>query len=243
MTSSATEPVPEDTWSSLLIVAGPSGSGKTTFTQGLYGRRLPPQILSILPQCLFYAPNMDPKFPMRLNRPPSESTPRLSVPEKPQEQGRILHYSLNRLEKDSPGYRREALLLQRYLHSTKKTVVVVTIHPDRHSLAKQYGKRLFFDRRPGGGPDNRLYELKSMLQFLKVSKIAQYFAYRFTDKVPRMYREWFSFIDSVLQLASASNSSLSCHRFVVEPYLTGTSEKAFRVLSSSPGQAASSVSR
>jgi hypothetical protein len=65
-------------------------------------------------------------------------------------------------------------------------VVVVTIRPDSEALATQYGKRLFFDRRRGGGRDNRLYELKSMLQFLKASKIAQYFSYRFTGKVPQM---------------------------------------------------------
>jgi len=81
-----------------------------------------------------------------------------------------------------------------------------------------------------------------MLQFLKVSKIAQYFSYRFTGKVPRMYREWFSFIDRVLQLAAVNNSSLSCHCFVVEPYLNGNSEKAFRILSSPPGPASSDVS-
>jgi len=116
------------------------------------------------------------------------------------------------------------------------------MHPDSEALAKQYGKRLFFDRRLGGGPDNRLYELKSMLQFLKVSKIAQYFSNRFTGKVPRLYRECFSFIERVFQLAAANNSSLSCYCFVVEPYLKGTSEKAFRILSSPRGEASSSVS-
>jgi hypothetical protein len=243
MSSVEIEPMPDDTWSALLIIAGPGAAGKSTFLQALRDRRLPSEILSILPESLFSAPYILSKYPRRLIQPPRENIPLRTAVVSAQKQGRILHYALNKLLKDASEHSNESLLLLDFLQSTNETVVVVTIQADRKTLAKQYGKRMLYNRSPGGGAANRLHELKSMFQFLKPTKVVQYFAYRFTQKVPRMYQEWFSLIDRALKRAAANNPMLSCHCIVVEPCLKGASEKSFRILASSPGETSSGVGR
>ena len=120
MSSVETEPMPDDTWSALLIIAGPGAAGKTTFLQALRDRRLPSEILSILPESLFSAPHIEAKYPKNRIQPPRESIPLRTAGVSAQEQGRILHYSLNRLKKDAPGYPSESELLLHYLKLTKK---------------------------------------------------------------------------------------------------------------------------
>lgn len=234
--------MPDDTWSALLIIAGPGAAGKTTFLQALRDRRLPSEILSILPESLFSAPHIVSKYPKNLIHLPRESIPLRTAGVSSQKQGRIVHYALNKLLKDTPEHSKESSRLLDFLQATNETVVVVTIQADRKTLAKQYGKRMFYARRPGGGAANRSPE-RWTFQFLKPTKIAQYFAYRFTQKVPRMYQKSYRLFDRVLKRAVANNPSLSCHCIVVEPCLKGASEKSFRILASSPGEASSGVGR
>ncbi len=234
--------MPDDTWSALLIIAGPGAAGKTTFLRALRDRRLDSEILSILPESLFSAPHIEAKYPRRLIQPPRENIPLRTAVVSAQKQGRILHFALNKLLRDAPERSNKYLLLLDFLQSTNETVVIVTIQADRKTLAKHYGKRMFYRRSPGGGATNRSPE-RWTFQFLKPTKVAQYFAYRFTQKVPRMYQEWFSLIDRALKRAAANNPMLSCHCIVVEPCLKGASEKSFRILASSPGETSSGVGR